>query len=149
MINSNSIQILFADDDEDDRLFFKDAVERIKMRTEITFFNDGVQLMDYLLNPERSLPHIIFLDLNMPRKNGLECLREIRGNVILSELLVAIYSTSSSHEDIEETFAQGANIYIKKPSDFGVLKKIIAEVLALNWKYHTTGCNRENYLLAV
>ena len=148
-MNSNLIHILLADDDEDDRLLFKEAVERGKMRAKITFLNDGVKLMEYLLKPDRILPQVVFLDLNMPRKNGLECLREIRGHDILKNLSVVIYSTSSSFEDVEETFAQVANIYIKKPNDFGVLKKIISEVLGLNWKYHTSGCNRESYLLSV
>lgn len=148
-MQDDNLHILLADDDEDDRLFFKDAVEKVKKRTKITFLNDGEQLMNYLTSSGDSLPQVIFLDLNMPRKNGLECLREIRSKSTLRELSVAIYSTSSSEEDIEETFAQGANIYIKKPRDFAMLKKIMAEVLSLNWKYHTTGRSRENYLLMV
>ena len=62
-------------------------------------------------------------------------------------IIIAIYSTSSSEEDIEDTFVQGANIYIKKPSDFNTLKKIINEVVTVNWHYHTSGLNRDNFLL--
>lgn len=148
-VNEDPLHILLAEDDEDDRSFFKEAFDKIKMKAKITLLNDGAQLMDYLLHPEGPLPQVVFLDLNMPKKNGLECLREIRSNMTLKELSVAVYSTSASQEDIEETFAQGANIYIKKPNDFGMLKKIITEVLSLNWKYHTRGHNRENYLLMV
>ncbi|MGE5457002.1 MAG: response regulator [Methanococcaceae archaeon] len=148
-MQTDNLHILLADDDEDDRLFFRDAVEKVQKRTKITFMNDGVQLMDYLEKNGGSLPQVVFLDLNMPKKNGIECLREIRSHSLLDDLSVAIYSTSSSEEDIEETFAQGANIYIKKPRDFAKLKKIMAEVLSLNWKYHTTGRSRENYLLMV
>jgi CheY-like chemotaxis protein len=148
-MQNENLHILLADDDEDDRLFFKDAVEKVKRKTKITFLNDGEQLMEYLTKKDANLPQVVFLDLNMPRKNGIECLREIRSHITLNDLSVAIYSTSSAEEDIEETFAQGANIYIRKPRDFGMLKKIMTEVLSLNWKYHTTGRNRENYLLMI
>jgi CheY-like chemotaxis protein len=141
--------ILLADDDEDDRLFFKDAIEELKVRTVVNTVNDGVQLMEYLNAPDVQLPHVVFLDLNMPRKDGMECLKEIRADARLKDLSVAIYSTSSSEEDIEETFVRGANIYIKKPNDFTALKKILSEVISLNWQYHTSGLNKENFLLSL
>lgn len=146
-MNNNALNILLADDDEDDRLFFKDAFEEIKIQTEVAFVCDGFQLMEHLVNPDTKLPDILFLDLNMPKKTGQECLIEIKKNSQLKDLIIAIYSTSSSEEDIEETFILGANIYIKKPSDFNSLKKIINEVITLNWQYHTSGLNRDNFLL--
>lgn len=141
--------ILLADDDEDDRLFFKDAIEELKVRTVVTTVHDGVQLMEYLNTPDVQLPDVVFLDLNMPRKDGMECLKEIRSDSRLKSLSIAIYSTSSSEEDIEETFVRGANIYIKKPNDFAALKKILSEVISLNWQYHTSGLNKENFLLSI
>ena len=136
--------IVLADDDEDDRLFFTDAFGELKINTKVNTYNDGVELMDYLNNDESILPDI---DLNMPRKSGKECLEEIRNNSRFQNIAVAIYSTSSSEEDIEETFVQGANIYIKKPSDFSVLKKILSDVVTINWQYHTSGLNKDNFLL--
>lgn len=144
---NNLLHVLLADDDEDDRLFFKDAFEELKIQTKVKFVHDGMQLMDYLLHPETILPNILFLDLNMPKMSGHECLSEIKKNDNLKDLIVAIYSTSSSEEDIEDTFVKGANIYIKKPNDFNSLKKIISEVITLNWQYHTSGLNRDNFLL--
>ena len=144
---NNLLNVLLADDDEDDRLFFKDAFEEIKIQTKVKFVHDGMQLMEYLLHPETILPNILFLDLNMPKMSGHECLSEIKKNDNLKDLIVAIYSTSSSEEDIEDTFVKGANIYIKKPNDFNSLKKIISEVITLNWQYHTSGLNRDNFLL--
>jgi CheY-like chemotaxis protein len=141
------ITVLLADDDEDDRLFFKEAFEEIKIKTKVVLVNDGVELMARLQNGH-TLPHILFLDLNMPRKNGMECLSEIKGSDRLKDIPVAIYSTSSSEDDIEETFVKGANVYIKKPSDFGALKKILEEVITINWQYHTSGLNRDIYLLS-
>jgi CheY-like chemotaxis protein len=141
------MNIILADDDEDDRLFFTDAFDELKINTKVSTYNDGVELMDYLNAEEAILPDILFLDLNMPRKSGKECLIEIRDNEKFQNIAVAIYSTSSSEEDIEETFVQGANIYIKKPSDFTLLKKVLSDVITINWQYHTSGLNKDNFLL--
>jgi CheY-like chemotaxis protein len=141
--------ILLADDDEDDRLFFKDAFEEMRMKTVVQTVNNGQELMNLLAQPDTVLPHILFLDLNMPFKTGIECLNEIRRMSHLKDIAVAIYSTSASEEDIEETFVKGANVYIKKPNDFGTLKKVLSEVITLNWQYHTSGLNRDNFLLSL
>lgn len=141
------IHIILADDDEDDRDFFSEAFSEIKIKTKLNLFNDGEQLMNYLLNPDSLLPHILFLDLNMPIKSGIECLHEIKQEEHLKDIAIAIYSTSASDEDIEETFVSGANIYIKKPNDFVTLKKVLSDVVTLNWQYQTSGLNKENFLL--
>ena len=74
---------------------------------------------------------------------------EIRKDNKLKDLAIAIYSTSSSEEYIEEAFVRGANIYIKKPDDFSVLKVILEQVINLNWQYHTSGLKKENFLLNI
>lgn len=141
------INIILADDDEDDRMFFTDAFEELKITTKVKTFNDGVHLMDYLNTEDSVYPNVLFLDLNMPRKSGLECLKEIKKIDKLNDMAIAIYSTSASEEDIEKTFVMGANIYIKKPSDFKTLKKVLQEVVTINWQYHTNGLNKDNFLL--
>lgn len=143
------IHIMLADDDEDDRLFFKEAFEEVKIKYKISTFNDGEQLMDYLYVANNPLPDIIFLDLNMPRKSGIECLKEIRNNERLQKISVAIYSTSSSEQDIEDTFVSGANVYIKKPNDFNMLKKILSDVVHINWQYITDGLNKDSFILSL
>ncbi|SNV50434.1 Response regulator rcp1 [Chryseobacterium taklimakanense] len=139
--------IVLADDDADDRLFFTDAFDELKINTKVQTFNDGAELMDYLNGENSQLPEILFLDLNMPKKNGIECLHEIKANPRFENIAVAIYSTSSSEEHIEETFVSGANIYIKKPNDFNTLKKVLSDVVTINWQYHTSGMNKDNFLL--
>lgn len=146
-MNTDFINICLADDDEDDRLFFTDAFDELKINTKVSTFKDGVELMDFLNNADSILPNVLFLDLNMPKKNGVECLLEIKKNERLNDIAIAIYSTSSSEEHIEETFINGANIYIKKPNDFEKLKKILSEVVTINWQYHTSGLNKENFLM--
>lgn len=144
-----SLHIMLADDDEDDRLFFREAFEEVKINYQFTAFNDGEQLMDYLNQPSNPLPDIIFLDLNMPRKSGIECLKEIRDDERLKKISVAIYSTSSSEQDIEDTFVSGANVYIKKPNDFNMLKKILSDVVHINWQYITEGLNKDSFILSL
>lgn len=143
------LHIMLADDDEDDRLFFKEAFEEVKIKYDISTFNDGEQLMQYLNQPGNPLPDIIFLDLNMPRKSGMECLREIRQNDRLKRISVAIYSTSSSEQDIEDTFVAGANVYIKKPNDFNMLKKVLSDVVHINWQYIVDGLNKDSFILSL
>lgn len=141
------VHIILADDDQDDRDFFSEAFEEIKIKTKLNLFNDGQQLMNYLLQTDCVLPNILFLDLNMPLKSGIECLHEIKQNDHLKDIAIAIYSTSASDEDIEETFVNGANIYIKKPNDFNTLKKVLNDVVTINWQYQTSGLNKDNFLL--
>lgn len=147
--HKDSIHILIADDDEDDRAFFSDAMMELRMNNKLTLFNDGRDLMEYLAQPDIIMPHILFLDLNMPYKSGFECLKEIRANIRFKDVSIAIYSTSSSEKDIEETFVEGANIYIKKPNDFTKLKKVIKEVLNINWQFHSSGLNKETFFFSI
>ena len=148
-MQNDSIYVLLADDDEDDRLFFKVAFESIKIKTLVKTVNDGVELMNYLVDNQNKLPHILFLDLNMPFKSGMECLQEIKKIDYLKDVAIAIYSTSASEQEIEEAFVNGANVYIKKPHDFTTLKKFLEEVITINWHYLTSGLNRDCFLLSL
>lgn len=141
------INLALADDDEDDRLFFTEAFEELKIKSKVCTFKDGIDLMDYLGQANSTIPDLLFLDLNMPKKSGMQCLKEIKANKKLKDIVIAIYSTSASEEDVENTFVLGANIYIKKPNDFEKLKKVLSEVVTTNWQYHTSGLNKDNFLL--
>lgn len=143
------LNIVLVDDDEDDRMFFADALQEIPIATELTEFHNGQELLDYLAESVTDYPQLIFLDLNMPVMDGFQCLREIRKNPQLKDLVVAIYSTSSSEKDIEETFVNGANIYINKPNRFEELKKTIAQVVKRNWQYRENAMDKTNFLFRI
>jgi CheY-like chemotaxis protein len=143
------MHVLLADDDQDDRLFFSDAFSDLALKIKLKMVNDGEELMKYLKTPNITLPSVVFLDLNMPRKNGIDCLKEIRNNDTLKNLSVAIYSTSSNPEDVHNAFVLGANIYIKKPNNFDTLKKVLHKVVTINWQYHICDLNRETFLLTI
>ena len=92
---------------------------------------NGADLMHML--HEGDLPDLIFLDLNMPEKNGKECLQEIRSNRNFDSIRVVIYSTSSSRKDIDDTRTLGANLYLVKPNSFGSLKAALKNIVAADW----------------
>ncbi len=145
-MNQRAINIILAEDDESDRINFRDALEGLKVKINVHTVNDGIELMEYLLKEETPLPYLLFLDLNMPRKGGIECLKEIRGSEKLQSIIVAIYSTSISEKDIEDTFVNGANVYIKKPNDFRTLKQSLAKVVAAAHVYSEPPFNVANFL---
>jgi CheY-like chemotaxis protein len=148
-MSGTPLNIALADDDEDDRMFFGEALEELALQVKVSLFKNGQELMDFLNLPKITLPSLIFLDLNMPVKDGMECLREIRRNPKLKNVSVAIYSTSSSEKDIEDTFLNGANIYIKKPSSFTKLCETVERVLQIDWQKHTSNLNKETFLLRI
>lgn len=130
------LRVLLTDDDEDDRLIFKEILDEMERDINVRMVNDGKELMDFLTTENNPLPHIIFLDLNMPNMSGLECLKKIRSHEKYSDISIAIYSTSSSEKDIDDTFSHGANIYITKPAAYSELKKVLEKSLSavrLNW----------------
>ena len=148
-MDNTPLYILLADDDEADRLIFKEAFSEMKIKTVIHTVNDGVQLMDWISKNSNNLPNLLFLDLNMPKKNGFECLKEIRKNESLNEISIAIYSTSSSAKDIEETFLNGANIYIHKPNNFNELKAVLEKAAMQTHLHQASPFNIDNFMLVV
>lgn len=141
--------ILLAEDDEDDRQLFKEAIERAYPNTVLDMVFDGVYLIEHLRKSSEKKPHLTFIDLNMPRMNGFECLYEIRNVLQFKDMPIAIYSTSNASTDMEKAFKLGANIYIRKPTDFNQLNKIIAKVVSINWQYHNNGLNFNNFVLSI
>src|SRR5436190_24204464 len=128
------MKVLFlAEDDADDRLFFEDALKKITIPTQLTLANDGLELMSNLETvTEPPPPHIVFLDLNMPFKDGFQCLQEIRNTPKLKDIPVVIFSTTASDDAVNKTYEHGANYYICKPRSFQLLVKAIKTILTLD-----------------
>ncbi|WP_194778377.1 response regulator [Pararhodonellum marinum] len=130
-MNATQLTLLLADDDQDDCLFFQEALEEIKINAKLTVVNDGKQLMDLLKSPQFVLPNALFLDMNMPRKSGIDCLKEIRKDRTFNSIPVIMYSTSFDQEVVNQLFEQGATFYIQKPAEFSSLKKVISKSIDL------------------
>jgi CheY-like chemotaxis protein len=134
-METDRIRILLADDDKDDCFLFREALSELSFKTSLETVNDGEQLMSYLNAHTGNLPDVLFLDLNMPRKNGFECLSDIKHNEKLSPLPVVMFSTSYPRDmhyenDIMKLLYKiGAWDYIRKPENFNQLKEVISGIL--------------------
>lgn len=133
--NHKPITILLADDDPEDRMLAREALEESRVANKLDMVVDGEDLMDYLnrrgayesLNGN-PLPGLILLDLNMPRKDGREALREIKGDPKLRRIPVVVLTTSQAEEDIYRTYDLGVNSFITKPVTFDQLVEVIKTV---------------------
>lgn len=131
-MSRKSITILLADDDADDRMMAADALEESRLANDLRFVEDGEELMDYLrrrgkyAEPNTSpRPGLILLDLNMPRKDGREALREIKAEPELRSIPVIVLTTSQAEEDIYRTYDLGVNSFITKPVNFESLVAVM------------------------
>lgn len=125
----NSLTFLLADDDADDASLFQDALMEVDNSIDFQYARDGQETLELLKDENSSLPDIIFLDLNMPRMDGKECLRFLKMDTELSRIPVIMYTTSSQAKDIEETMMSGALCFITKPSSMKELKRIIFTII--------------------
>jgi CheY-like chemotaxis protein len=146
-MDKSQVNLLLADDDSDDRMFFKDALDDLGAKVAFSSVNDGVDLMDFLTSDSSLLPDLLFLDINMPRKNGFECLAEIKTHAKLRELPVIIFSTSLDRKVADLLYEGGAQYFIRKPGDFAKLKKLIHEALSLTSRPNRTRPPREDFIL--
>jgi len=143
------LNILLADDDADDSLFFKAALEGSSLSANFTTVPDGEHLMHLLTNGTQELPDVLFLDLNMPRKNGFECLSEIKRNSKLKLLPVIVFSTSLEQEVVNQLYQNGAQYFIRKPPQFTQFKKIILQVLTIIAQGNLAQPVRENFVITL
>ena len=133
----DELDVLLADDDTDDCHFFKEALEELKLAIKLTTVHDGEKLMTWLENRVTEggyppLPNVLFLDLNMPRKNGFECLHEIKSSERLKQLPVIILSTSFEEGVVNLLYASGAQYFLRKPTDFSLFKKAIQQTVIIS-----------------
>ncbi|SEI60006.1 CheY chemotaxis protein or a CheY-like REC (receiver) domain [Dyadobacter koreensis] len=145
-MSDNSRKYIFlADDDEDDCMLFEDALREVNASTELATANDGVELMNLLGKTVPPPPDVIFLDLNMPKKNGFECLAEIRNSQQYKNIPVVIFSTTGEEEAINKLYEQGANYFVRKPGSFPKLKSAIQRILAIDWGKGGVNTYKENF----
>lgn len=140
--------VLIADDDEDDRLFYQEVIHELPYVLHLTMARDGEETIN-ALNSMEDLPDLLLLDLNMPVKNGLECLQEIKASKKLKSLPVIIFSTSSFPSTINQVYDLGAHLYIRKPNDFMSFKLSMQYVFSVNWKEKFSQPPREEFVLTL
>ncbi len=137
----DEIFILIAEDDADDRFLLQSAFEENGFKDKLQFVENGVELVEYLYKLTQDgnngkLPRFILLDLNMPKKDGREVLKEIKQNPSLKKIPVIVFSTTNNEQEMRRCYELGANSYITKPNSFENLIKTVA-ALRSYW-IHTT-----------
>jgi len=130
-----TVRILMADDDEDDCMLAREALAESRLVNELHIVQDGEELMDYLYHRGQYIdksnsprPGLILLDLNMPKKDGREALREIKTDPDLKQIPVIVLTTSRAEEDIYRTYDLGANSFIIKPVTFASLVEVMRTI---------------------
>lgn len=138
------LTLFHADDDCDDTLFFQEAITEINPRIKVHSISNGNELCE-MLNILQ--PDIVFLDLDMPKKNGLECLKDIRNNPLYTTIPVIVYSSTTRSSNIETAYEMGADLFFIKPPVFEELRSSLRAILQLDWSnpskvkelYHING----------
>ncbi|MFB9056321.1 response regulator [Mariniflexile ostreae] len=146
-MEKQKLHLLLADDDMDDCDFFKEATDEIPHILKLTILNDGVSLMDFLLKEHTHLPNLIFLDLNMPKKSGIECLKDIKANHALKHIPIIIYSTSLDKTVALHLYHMGALHYIQKPVEFTNIKKVIKKAIGLLSNINSEQSSKEHFII--
>lgn len=141
------VHLLLADDDSDDREFFCEALQNVPIPAELSIVKDGDELMQWLIKKRECLPDLLFLDLNMPRKNGHECLKEIKQHPELKVIPVIILSTAANAPEIDTLYKNGAQYYIQKPNGFSDLVQVIGELLNLDEEKKRVQPAKEDFVL--
>lgn len=135
---ASALRILIADDDSDDHYFIKEAIKQEHENALVTSVYNGQELVDYLLkrgnhcNSTDDLPDFVLLDINMPKLNGLEALRELKKHSPIQKIRFFVLSTSQASEDIRESFALDVDGFYTKPNTMQRLKLIVKQII---WRF--------------
>jgi CheY-like chemotaxis protein len=123
--------VVLADDDLDHAYLFRKALRQVDDTCVLTIVRDGAELMEFL---SVQVPELLFLDLNMPCKHGLECLQEIRKDPRLAQMVVVVYTSSTEMTNIQRSYIHKADLYMVKPFNSEHLRNALESVLKMEWK---------------
>lgn len=146
---TNPIKVLFIDDDFEDMQFFKEGLSAYEPSALFTWIKESNKLSDFFKDANRLLYNIIFLDVKMPLKNGIECLKEIRNIHELELVPVVMFSTFRFNHDIDDSYSNGANLYAHKPSIFNNYVETFAKIFKTGWQKDLLVTSKNDYLLAI
>ena len=144
-MSSSSINILIADDDRDDAQLLTEALQDVLPSGRCVHVTNGIAALNYIKTKVR--PDLVLLDLNMPLKNGIDCLKDISNFDLLPNTPIAIYSTSKNAKDIDEAYKYGASFYIIKPASFRELCRIIKLAITILGKPKSERVDKSNFVL--
>lgn len=130
---SKPLKVMLAEDDAEDQEIFGEALENLDAKTELTVVSNGQELVDTLKDPEQENPDIIFLDINMPVKDGKKALAEIKKDKELETIPTVMLSTSDNPKEIKESFQAGASLFVTKPTSFKNMVRLLKKIFSFHW----------------
>lgn len=148
-MKDQALYLLVGQEDHQQRLLFQQALREIRVNTVPEFVHDGFTLLNLLDGHMDPLPHMVFLDMDLPAKGALEYLEEIRRRTRLRDLVVAISGPEGAEKIMQEAFVLGANIYWQRTNDCQGLTGMLSHAISMFWQYYTSGLRRENFLLNI
>ncbi|ROH97511.1 response regulator [Chryseobacterium daecheongense] len=148
-MNKEYLNVIVADHDEGNLVCFKDILKDLKIEVKIQMFWSGTELMGYLKNKNNIVPEVLFMAYNLAEKNAVECLEEIKSDERFNNMVNVFYSDHFSDLEMDEIFVKGANVCLKRPEEYKAFKKVLTEVITVNWQYHTSGMNKDNFIMKV
>ncbi|MDB5200622.1 MAG: response regulator receiver protein [Ferruginibacter sp.] len=143
-----SLHIMLVDDDAEDREIFEEAIREVNPEIRLSTISSCEDVIDELMKPAKK-PDLVILDLNMPKKNGFECLEELREIDELAAVPVMVYSTTANAEQVTRAYEKKANMYLQKPSSFEGIKALITMILALDPEHYIPQAPQNNFLVQI
>ncbi len=147
-MNKEYLNVILADHDEGNLILFKNILQEFKIQVKVNTFCNGKDLMSYL-KENILVPEVVFMNYHLPLKNSLDCLSELKSDHKFDAVTTVVYSENVSAEEEEKIFVTGANVFMKKPDNYTDMKKNITEVISITWQYHTSGLNKNNFIMKV
>ncbi|MEC3875357.1 response regulator [Chryseobacterium salviniae] len=147
-MNKEYLNVVLADPDEGNLILLRNILQEFKIQVKIKAFSNGIALMDYLAKDD-IVPEVIFINYQLPLKDCLECLNEIKSHQKFDPMTTIIYSEFISAEEQEQILLNGANVFMKKPDNYRDMKKKVNDIISIAWQYHTSGLNKNYFIMKV
>jgi CheY-like chemotaxis protein len=145
--NEETLRILLVDDDADERELFSSTLKSLNLPHKLNAADSCKSLFETL--EKDALPHVIFMDINMPSPNGHECVKKIKSHKIFSHIPIIMYSVSASETDIEEAYGAGAHHYVVKPHVHINLPHTLKKAFHVDWRKPPTTPKREEFVIHI
>lgn len=148
-MNREYLKAVVVDDIQDNIIHFQNIFSELKIEIRSHIISSGEELSLYFESENFSLTDILFFNIDSFKKRKLEYIRSWRLNDKIDNMVIAVFSTELSDSEVEEMYVNGVNICIHKPDHYNDLKKVISDVIMINWQYYTSGLNKSNLIMKV
>ncbi len=143
------LNLFLIEDDEGKRIFFENIFTDSKIAITTNTFHNVKCVMDFLGEEDILVPEMVWINKSILEKENSEFLSEIKSDVKFNTMVILIYSENFKNDEEDDFLVKGANILMKLPDNYKDMKKIVSEIITINWQYHTSGFNKNNFIMKV